>query len=71
MDVVSKIMDYEDGQMSLSEIISFFSELVKSGLVWQLQGSYGRTANALIDNGYLKVDGSLAKLGKETVNANK
>lgn len=65
MDVVSKIMDYEDGQMDLSEMILFFSELVKSGLVWQLQGSYGRTANTLIDNGYLKADGTVTGLGIE------
>ena len=65
MDMVSKIMQYEDGQMDLSEIISFFSELVKSGMAWSLQGSYGRTAKTLIDYGYLKADGTITPFGSE------
>jgi hypothetical protein len=50
-DTVDKIMAYESGEMSDEEIISFFQELINSGLVWNLQGSYGRTAKQLIDAG--------------------
>ena len=51
-DVVGKIMDYEAGEMSEEEeVISFFQELVDSGLAWSLQGSYGRMAARLIDAG--------------------
>ena len=32
--------------------IQAFQLLIDTGTVWQLQGSYGRTAKGLIDNGY-------------------
>ena len=50
-DWVGKIMDYESGEMGKEETIAFFQELVDSGLVWSLQGSYGRMAARLIDAG--------------------
>jgi hypothetical protein len=49
--MVDKIIAYESGEMSEDEVIAFFQELVDSGLAWQLQGSYGRTAMALIEAG--------------------
>ncbi len=48
---INRIMDYEDGQLSEEEAIALFQDLIDSGLVWQLQGSYGRTASALIEEG--------------------
>jgi hypothetical protein len=50
-DTVDKIIAYEGGDMSDEETIEFFQELINSGLVWNLQGSYGRTAKQLIDAG--------------------
>lgn len=50
-DLVTKIMDYESGEMSEEDTIDLFQELINSGLAWQLQGSYGRTALALIEAG--------------------
>jgi hypothetical protein len=52
MDQVDKIMAFESGELDEEGIIELFQELIDSGLVWQLQGSYGRTANFLIENGY-------------------
>ena len=52
MDQVSKIMAFESGELDEEGIIELFQELIDSGLVWKLQGSYGRTAKALIDAGY-------------------
>lgn len=51
-DTVSAIMEYESGEMSDEDTIEFFQELIDSGLCWRLQGHYGRTAQALIDEGY-------------------
>lgn len=51
-DMVNEIMEYESGDMSDDRIVAFFQKLIDTGLAWQLQGSYGRTAKALIDAGY-------------------
>jgi polyhydroxyalkanoate synthesis regulator phasin len=51
MDMVDKIIRYENGEMNQEETVELFQELVKSGLAWQLQGHYGRTAKQLIDAG--------------------
>lgn len=45
------IMRYEGGDMNPFEIVGFFQSGIDSGIVWDLQGSYGRTAQALINAG--------------------
>ena len=50
-DLVGWIMDFEGGEMSEEKIIQGFQHLVDTGLVWKLQGSYGRTARSLIEQG--------------------
>ena len=54
------IIAYESGELTDQEFVYFFSELVKSGLVWNLQGHYGRTAAALIDEGYIDREGNVS-----------
>jgi len=44
--------------MEEAEIFMFFQEMIDSGEVWNLQGSYGRTAESLIDNGYCRRKGA-------------
>jgi len=34
--------------------VAMFQEMINDGTVWQLQGSYGRTAQALIAGGICK-----------------
>jgi len=53
LDQVDKIMAYEQGELDEEGTIELFQELVNSGLAWQLQGHYGRTATALIEAGYI------------------
>lgn len=54
-NVVSRLMDYEDGIMEDEEdVLDLFQDLVDTGLAWQLQGSYGRTAAALINAGKIR-----------------
>jgi hypothetical protein len=51
MPDVAKIIAYEQGSMDEAEVVQFFQELIDSGLAWQLQGHYGRTARRLIEAG--------------------
>lgn len=51
IDELDDIIRYEMGGLSDEEVVAFFQRLVTSGLIWKLQGSYGRMAQALIDAG--------------------
>jgi hypothetical protein len=53
IDQIDKIIAFEDGTLGIQDTINLFAELVQSGQAWSLQGSYGRTAQHLIDNGYI------------------
>lgn len=54
MDITDGVIAYENGELNETETIELFQELVDSGLAWQLQGHYGRTAAALIDAGLVR-----------------
>ena len=51
---VDEIMAYENGDLDFDEICVMFQKLVNSGMAWQLQGSYGRVATALINEGHIQ-----------------
>lgn len=51
-EMVTRLMRYEqDEDMPEQEVYALFQELINSGAAWQLQGSYGRMAQYLIDMG--------------------
>ena len=50
---------YENGELDEIQSLILFSELLKCGIVWQLQGSYGRTAKDLIEAGFLTFNGEI------------
>ena len=52
MPNVQDIIDYEEGAMEWERMVEFFQEMIDTGMVWSLQGSYGRTAHRLIVDGY-------------------
>jgi hypothetical protein len=52
--MIEQIIAYESGELDEEQTIGLFQELVGSGLAWQLQGSYGRTAAALIEEGLVQ-----------------
>ena len=56
-DVVGFIMDYENGGLDDEAIVVGFQHLINDGTVWNLQGSYGRTAEILISNGFCTFPG--------------
>lgn len=59
-DSLSAIIAYEQGELDQEDTIELFQHLVDSGLAWQLQGHYGRTARNLIDSGYITTPGQRA-----------
>lgn len=53
-DEVGAVIAYENGELDEPGAIELFQHLVNNGHAWSLQGSYGRTARALIDAGFIK-----------------
>ena len=47
-ELTQQIIEYEQGELDNDQTIQLFQELIDSGLAWNLQGHYGRTAYALI-----------------------
>jgi hypothetical protein len=58
--LVDNIIAYEQGELSDQEVVRLFADLVRSGMAWSLQGSYGRTATALIKEGWIDREGNVS-----------
>jgi hypothetical protein len=54
IDLVDRIMAYEQGEMDQEQTVQFFQELIDDGLASHLQGHYGRTAVRLIKAGLVR-----------------
>lgn len=52
-ELSQRIFDFEAGYLTDTEAVDLFQQLVDTGLAWRLQGSYGRTAQRLIDAGLI------------------
>lgn len=61
VELIDQIMDYEMGLLNDSDTLDLFAELIKSGMAWSLQGHFGRTASALIEDGWLNKQGEILK----------
>lgn len=55
-DLVSRLIEYEDGEMTDDQIVELFVDLLNEGWVGKLQGRYGRMAEHLIREGFIAVD---------------
>ncbi len=64
---VDMIIAYESGELSDKNTLKLFSELVKTGQAWVLQGHYGRTARALIEDNFLTGKGELTVKSREFI----
>jgi hypothetical protein len=53
MNYLDQIIVYENGNINDDEVIELFQNLLNSGIVWQLQGHYGRMAKSLIEAGLI------------------
>lgn len=48
---IDKIVALESGELDEEEVVDLIQSMVNSGVIWHLQGSYGRLAQSLIDQG--------------------
>jgi hypothetical protein len=53
MNIIGQMVQYEQGELSFEETVELFQALLESGLIYNLQGSYQRTAQSLIEEGYI------------------
>lgn len=51
--MLNQILQYADGELDEEQTITLFQSLVDTGLAWELQGHYGRTAIDLINQGLI------------------
>ena len=49
-DMSDFMMAFEDDDVDAKHAIDGFAELIKSGIVWKLQGMYGKPATSLLDD---------------------
>ena len=59
LDLTTQIIAYESGELNDGESLQLFSELIMNGQAWTLNGHYGRTALALIQQGLLDAEGTI------------
>jgi len=62
MEMIDKMMAYEEGMLDGAGMVYLFSELIKNGMAWSLQGHYGRMASRLIETGILTNDGDIDEM---------
>lgn len=56
-DLLEHIIAFESGELDNVGVLRLFSYLIETGMVWHLQGTYGRTAHDLMDAGHIDADG--------------
>lgn len=55
MNLTRDIIAFEAGELNDEQIIELFQNLLDTGLVWHLQGSYGRATANLLEAGLITV----------------
>jgi hypothetical protein len=56
---IESIIAWEEGTLDEQGTLELFSSLIRTGRAWELQGSYVRAAEHLIDAGYLDEKGDI------------
>ena len=51
MKNLDRMIEWEEGRLAGEDETRLFQELIDEGIVWSLQGCYGRRAAALINAG--------------------
>ena len=53
MQLVDRLIAYEEGQLTEDQEIALFEHLVQTGTCWQLEGHYQRVAATLLEAGLI------------------
>jgi hypothetical protein len=56
---IDTMIAFEQGELDDISTVNMFAKLIKTGMAWQLQGFYGRTASALIENNIINQQGEI------------
>lgn len=60
MDIdIDTLIAYEGGELAFEDQIEFFADLIRTGAIGHLQGSYGRAAATLVRHGFITADGEV------------
>lgn len=62
LNIVNMIIEFEEGTLDFEDTIKLFSELIRTGQAWQLQGFYGRTARDIIEMGFIDENGKVNEI---------
>lgn len=60
MSQIDLIIQYESGELDDQQVVFLFADLVRTGQAWILQGHYGRTAQRLIEAGWIDRKGNVS-----------
>lgn len=52
MNKLEAVMTVENGECSKEEYVKAWQKLIDTGIVWELQGWFGRGAIRMIEDGY-------------------
>lgn len=61
MDATDACITIEQGDAGPEKIMEAWAYLIRTGIVWQLQGFYGRGAEHLIEAGWISPEGEILK----------
>lgn len=60
MSQIDLIIQYESGELDDQQVVFLFADLIRTGQAWMLQGHYGRTAQRLIEAGWIDKKGNVS-----------